>query len=332
MKIIELKDIKIRKEFAKYLGIRKWNDVLLAGLGAYEEDVLCGWIIVSIDHTSKTADIESFMVREPFRGKGYGKALFSNLMDILKKSKVKAAMVNLMIPEDVHAAAFFIRKGFLDCIREYPIYHINVETLCAFVAEERKRQHMGEGKLLRKEGVFSRNEASVGKSIVVKAIEELSEQELSDVLDGPAKSFLQFIQRGVDPHFSMAAFKDHKVKAVIMIRRSLMHSPLWQKKGTASEQPEENSWEIAWVGSTSSQAAQDVILLVWKAINRLADELPENATVHTAAVADSAANAIRKVFGDEKWKDRIIASDAMRYIRIFELDDVLGYYMKGDNT
>ncbi len=329
MKIIELNDNTIRNNLKHGPGVRKWNGCRLAGFGMYEEDDLCGWIIASIDNMSKTADIESFWVKEDLRGNGYGEELFTDLMDFLKKVRVKAAMVSLLLPEDAHAAGFFIRKGFYDCEEEYPVYRLTAAGLKAFVEEERKRQDIGKGRILRTKTGPSDEGWMEGRSVVtITALEELSDKERLEVMDGPAKVFLGFGQTPVDPHFSLAVFRDNKVTAVILLRRRMGKTVL--SRGEAGPaQTEGNTWEIAWMGSTGSAVMLDVMHLVWRTMCRLADELPENDRIIAAAVLNSTANLIEKFFGGEKWKKELAISHAMRYVRIYEHDNVLKYYLDG---
>ncbi len=329
MRTIELNDNIIRNNLKNGPGIRKWNGCSLAGFGMYEEDELCGWIIASIDKASKTADVESFWVKEDLRGNGYGEKLFTDLMDYLKEKKVEAAMVSLLLPKDAHAAGFFIRKGFYDCEEEYPVYRLAAAGLRAFVEEERKRQDVGKGRVLRTRTDASEEGWMEGGSVVtIMALEELSDKEKLDVMDGPAKAFLRFGQAPIDPHFSLAVFKDSKVTAVILIRRHTGKTVL-SRRNADSAQTKGDTWEIAWMGSTESAAMSDVMHLVWRTMCRLADGLPEEDEIFTAAVVNSTANMIEKFFAGEKWKKELSISHVMRYVRIYEHDNVLKYYFDG---
>ncbi len=329
MKIIELKDSLIRNDLKHSLGIRKWDSWLLAGFGLYEEDDLCGWIVASIDKKSKSADIEAFWIKEEFRGNGYGESLFAGMIDLLKKANIKAVMVSLLLPEDAHAAGFFIRKGFYDCEEEYPVFHLTATGLKAFVEEERKRQEMSKGRILRtKEGPSEEAWMEGRSAVTIMALEELSDRERVAVMEGPAKVFLGFGQMAVDPHFSLAVFRDNKVTAVILIRRRI-EKPAIFHRDASPVQGQRNTWEIAWMGSTGSAVMSDVMHLVWTTMSRLADELPENDRIFAAAVANSTANLIEKFFARGKWKNELTISHAMRYVRIYEYDNVLSYYLNG---
>ena len=134
------------------------------------------------------------------------------------------------------------------------------------------------------------------------------------------------MQSGIDPDISMAALRDGRAEAAILARRrGKSYFPEMEGKR------ERDVYEIAWMGSLGNNN-RDILLLLKKFMQMLVQKLPIDAVIDIAAVKSSTEGLIKKLFGAENLKKRLMVSQVMHYVRILDIDDVISYYTEGSRS
>jgi len=87
---------------------RHWLDSMKAVIG----DSLPG-----LEHHPELAHFGWFLVEEPYRGKGIGRAVLDNALGFFQKNDVQVVMLPTML-STVHARGMYGRRGFVDLIAE----------------------------------------------------------------------------------------------------------------------------------------------------------------------------------------------------------------------